>query len=410
MWENLKQKGLLWRLLNSWHILLTFFMGLLSWITFFYMYSKGKKKSWLYFGFIYLIAVIALIYITTKYPDEKTRPDFVDYFIYSFIILWLFSIFYAIYSLQEFWLRIQTYETIKEQTSLDLETSIKKELGAIDNPVDQTLSEFKETDVSVKLLKFLFDNIPFTPEFYYYMDLKRAIKRYREEFTEEFYQEVRKIAKFNENIQKILKTAKAMDKIDSGLGIFTGLKNGYEIFTKKQKGRTYEADPQQAMDAGIKAVALGYMISLTSKDDPIKTFLEIKAGQELLYYFITVELALPFTDNLIESGSEFLYKLLQEKEKEISSRFISFTDKNSYQEARSILSTFSDKIDQMVLIINQNIKRLEDSFSNQLPRIMNITDSTTGGIATVLDLMPIWKLLGARVAAEICVYKALSNQ
>lgn len=410
MLEELKQKNLMWKILNSWHILFTLPMGFLSWLTFFYMYFKGKKKSWLIAGIFYLISVIYLFYLVNQYPDEKLRPPFVVYMISAYFLIWFVSIVHSIVSLKEFWLRTITYDSVEEKKSLDLETSIKKEAKIIDNPIEEVLIEFKETDTTVKLVKFLFDNLPFTPNFLYYMDFRRAIPRYTEEHTTEFYKKIIQIAKFDDNVHKILKTSKAIDKIDGGLGIFTSLKNGYEVITKKEKERTFESDPQQAIDAGIKAIALGYIINLTSKENPLETFLELKAGQELFYYFVVIELALPFTDNLIESGGKFLYKILQEKEKEISNRFVSFTDQTSYEEAKTIVQKISDKLDQVALLVSQNIKPLEESLKNKLPSILNVADSTTGGIATLLDIMPIWKFLGARVAAELCILKALQNK
>lgn len=409
MSEELKQKTLTWKILNSWHILFTLPMGFLSWITFFYMFFKGRKKSWLIAGIFYLISVVYLFYLTNEYPDEKLRPPFVGYMIGVYFFIWFFSIIHSFVSLKEFWLRLITYQSVEEKKSLDLETTIKKEAGMIDNPIEEVLSEFKETDATVRLAKFLFDNLPFTPDFLYYMDFRRALQRYTQENPAELYKKIIQIAKFNDNVHKILKTSKAIDKIDGGLGIFTSLKNGYEVITKKPKERTFEADPQQAIDAGIKAIALGYIISLTSKDDPLKTFLELKAGQELLYYFIVIELALPFTDNLIESGGKFLYKILQEKESEISNRFVSFTDQTSYQEAKTILQKISDKLDQIALLVSQHIKPIEESLKNKLPSILNIADSTSGGVATILDMLPIWKFLGARVAAELCIHNALKN-
>lgn len=173
-----------------------------------------------------------------------------------------------------------------------------KRNGAVDNPIEEVLVEFKEDNNSVKITKFILDNLPIAPEFYYYMDFSRAIKRYRSDVSQEMIDQVREIAKYDDNLHKIVKTAKAIDKIDGGLGIFTELNNVYDAIKKPERERTFEADPQQAIDAGIKAIALGYMIHLTSKDNPIKTFFELKSGAELFYYFIMVELALPFTDNL----------------------------------------------------------------------------------------------------------------
>ncbi|GIX40639.1 MAG: hypothetical protein KatS3mg129_0372 [Leptospiraceae bacterium] len=407
--NKLKEKDITWKLLHSWHIALTFFMGLLSWLTFLYMYLKGKKRSWLIAAIIYGAALGILIYYTNKYPDEKTRPDFVNQIVYGYLILWLISIVHAFISLKEFWLRTITYEEVQEEKIQSLETNIRKEMGIINNPIEEVLTEFKENDNTVKITKFILDNLPMAPEFYYYMDFPRAIKRYQTNVSPELIDKIREIARYDDDLHKIIKTAKAIDKADGGLGIFTGLKNTYDAIKKTEGKRTFEADPQQAIDAGLKAIALAYIISLVSKENSLQTFFDLKAGQELLYYFITIELALPFTDNLIEEGGKFLYKILKQKESDIENRFANFTDEESYQKAKNILNHISDQLDRIAVVVSQNIKPFEEQLKNKLPTILNVTDSVTGGLATFLDLMPIWKFLGARVAAEAAIYKAIKN-
>lgn len=410
MTENkFQQKDILWKILHSWHIVLTFFMGLLSWLTFLYMYFKAKKRTWLFAAIFYGVSVGLLIYYTNKYPDGTTRPEFVNQIIYGHIIIWLISIVHSFISLKEFWLRVIAYEEVQKEKLFSFETTIRKDMGIINNPIEEVLLEFNENDHTVKVTKFIMDNLPMAPEFYYYNDFYRAIRRYRSDISEELLIKVREIAQFDDNLHKIVKTAKSIDKVDSGLGIFTGFKNTYDTIKKNDKKRTFESDPQQAIDAGLKAIALAYIISNTSKYNPLQTFLELKAGQELLYYFLTVELALPFTDNLMEEGGKFLYKILQQKESEIKNRFTNFTDDSSYQQAINILNTMSEKIDKIAVLISQNIKPFESQLKNKLPTILNVADSLSGGIATFLDIMPVWKFLGARVAAEAAIYKALKD-
>jgi hypothetical protein len=407
--NKLQEKDILWKLLHSWHIVLTLFMGLLSWLAFLYMYIKGKKKTWLISAIIYGTFVVGLIYLVTKFPDQKTRPEYVEQFIYGYFVVWIISILHALISLKEFWLRAITNEELESDQIQVLETNIRKEMGAVDNPIEEVLVEFKEDDNSVKITKFILDNLPMAPEFYYYVDFSRAIKRYRSDVSQEMIDKVREIAKYDDNLHKIVKTAKAIDKIDGGLGIFTGLNNVYDAIKKPERERTFEADPQQAIDASIKAIALGYMIHLTSKDNPIKTFFELKAGAELFYYFIMVELALPFTDNLLEEGGKFLYKILQQKESEIENRFTNFADPTSYQQAKGILLSLSEQMDRIAIALSQNIKPFEEQLKNKLPSILNATDSITGSIATFLDIMPIWKFLGARLATEAAIYRIIKN-
>lgn len=408
-YDKLKEKNLLWKILHSWHIIFVAFMGFTSWITFLYMYIKGKKTRWLIATIVYLAITIITFYNLNKFPDKANRPEYFDYLVGLYFFAWLVSIIHAIASLREFWLRSIIYEEVQQEKAMEMETEIRKDMKIGLTPIEEVLLEYKEEDKTVKLTKFILDQLPMAPEFYYYKDLSRALKRYTDDSSLELIEKVRNIVKFDDNIHKILKTAKAIDKIDSGLGIITGIKNTYEIIKKVERKRTFEADPQQAIDAGLKAIALGYMISLISETNNLETFYQIKAGQELLFYYIAIELALPFMDNFIEEGGKFIYKILQQREAEIENRFASFTDEQSYHKARDIFQKVSVQIDRIALGISHAIKPFEDQLSQKLPSILNIADSTTGSIATILDIMPVWKFLGVRLATEAAVYKALKN-
>lgn len=83
--NKLQEKDILWKLLHTWHIVLTLFMGLLSWLAFLYMYIKGKKKTWLISAIIYGTFVVGLIYLVTKFPDQKNKAR-----VCRTIYLWIF--------------------------------------------------------------------------------------------------------------------------------------------------------------------------------------------------------------------------------------------------------------------------------------------------------------------------------
>ncbi len=408
--NKLKEKDILWKITNSWHIIFTFFMGLLSWLTFLYMYIKGKKKSWLISSIVYGICMILVFYFTSKYPDNKTRPDYIDNFIYFYLFVWIISIIHSFISLKEFWLRKIIMEELDEKNMFLLETNIKNEMGLIKNSIEKTLLEYKEEDHTVKICKFIFDNVPTTPDFYFYRDISSAIKRYSDNITPELLKNIRNTLDFNSNLQSILKTAQTIDKVDGALSFYSGLKNTYEILNKKDRKRTFESDPQQALDAGLKTIALFYIINQTSENNSFETFLKIKAGKELLYYFLVIELALPFTDNLIEEGGKFIYKLLHKNESKIQEKFVSFANYESYQNSINLLEKMEKELDTLLTSISKFIKPFEDQLTNKLPKILNVSDSVTGGIATYLDILPIWKFLGARVAMEAAIYKELFHK
>ncbi len=404
--EILKKRGWFWLLLNSLHIILASFMGFTSWIAFLYMYIRTRKKGWLISALFYFLSAATILYLTNLFPDEKTRPSYFNFIITVYLLIWVFSILHILFSLKEFLLRINTLSEVSKEKEGTLSYQIKKEYGIIKNPIDETLSEFKENDTTVKIARFIFDNLPVTPEFLFYTNLREAARRYNFDYSNEREEKIINIAKYDENLHKIIKTGKAIDKIDAGLGIFTGLQNTYQKI-KKTNQRTFESDPQQAIDAATKAIALGYMIHLSFDENKIQNFLKLHSGIEILSYFLTIELALPFTDNFLEEGGKALYKLIQQNERQIESKFSSFAGETSFLEAKTILERLENQIQSLSSTISQSLKPFEETLSNKLPSILNIMDSVAGGISTSLDILPFWKFLSARLAAESAIYKSI---
>ncbi len=267
----------------------------------------------------------------------------------------------------------------------------------------ESLNEFQETDKTVRITKLILEHLPYSPPFIYYSNLKGAIERYNLPYSTEKENQIMNTLT-NENLNTIVKVGSTIDKIDTGLGIVTGFQNLFQKM-KKTNQRTFESDPQQAIDAATKAIALGYMIHLAFDENKIQNFLNTYAGKELLIYFLAVEIALPFTDNFIEEGGNLIYKLLNQNKSGIVSRFSNFGGESSFFQANEILTGLKEQINTMSSSITQSIKPLEEAILNKLPMILNISDSLTGGIATVLDFLPIWKFLSTRFAIESTIQK-----
>ena len=80
--------------------------------------------------------------------------------------------------------------------------------------------------------------------------------------------------------------------------------------------RTFESDPEQALDAAVKALVIAYAVNHICSGDlksKMQELIQTPAGIELLIYYSLIEIALPFTDNLVESSSKVISKLLENK-------------------------------------------------------------------------------------------------
>ena len=280
---------------------------------------------------------------------------------------------------------------------------------------DQLLAEYKESDYTVKLCHGMFSVIPFAPSFVFYNNLEGALQRVSTGASADMIQKTRSIA-LSEDSNKAIWVTEALDTVDKGLGIYTGLKNVFSMFSGSSPAKhTFEGDPQQAADAGAKALGLAYMIykifpgDVTSK---VKQFMELNAGKEAALYFVTAEVGLPFADNLAESGGDLLSRIMNKHSADISSRFAQFAGQTQLQEASGVLQSLIAPLDGYVSQIKSHIGPITGKIKSFLPSagtVMNVADSATGALATGVDLLPVWGFLGARLVAEAAAQRAVSG-
>lgn len=407
---SITRKGTGWELLQSWYILLTLVpFGFTSFLAFLYTFLRVKKITHLLASVVYLAGIVGLFILVDKYPDQESRPDWFDGAMFGLLGLWIVSIIQAVLIRKEFLLRLEAGEEKEAVDHSTMRTKIRKEMGVSKNPVNDVLVEYADEDLSVRVCRTILNNLPFAPNFDSYRDIDGAVRRMNPDADEELLRRAEQIAERDDGVLKVVKTGIALDRVDGGLGIYTGIKNSVDAIKNKDRERTFEADPQQAADAGVKALALAYIIASLydgSPVDRVKSFLSTKAGQEALIYFAAVEVALPFTDNLAQASGNWMSSLLASTGSEAEKRFGQFAQGESLETAKGILQTLSQSLDQILDQTRNNLRPFIEKTQQVLPSIMNVTDSVTGGAATALDLLPIWKLLCARIAAEACATKA----
>ena len=408
---NITRKGVGFELLNSWYILLTFVpFGMTSSIAFLYLWLRTKKSSHLIAFAIYLAGTIGFFYLIVNFPKPDGRPEWFNPAMMGLLALWPISILHSILTRKEFLLRLEALGEKDKANDSVLRSRIRKEMGVSKNPVNDVLVEYTESNLSVRVLKALLNNLPFAPNFDDYSDIEGAVLRLNPDATIDTIRQAEKIAERDEGVLKVTKTGIAIDRIDGGLGIYTGIKNSIDAIKNKDRERTFEADPQQAVDASVKALAIAYIITSLYNGSPaerVRQFAATKAGQEALIYFAAAEVALPFTDNLAEASGDWMSKLFAATGDRAEDQFQQFAQGESIEMAKGVLQSLLQNIDGILSQTRTNLRPFLDKTQQVLPSIMNVTDSVTGGAATALDLLPIWKLLCARIAAEACARKAM---
>ncbi|MCB1308848.1 MAG: hypothetical protein KDK30_11735 [Leptospiraceae bacterium] len=400
----LTERGSGWEWLQSWWILLTLPMGLTSGFGFIYAGIRAGRKAWVIIGIIYA----ALIYVPAFWllkPDESGPYDSILGFM--FFGIWIISIIHALIIRKSFILNLDARLKVGQKDLERQKTEIALQHDISDNRIDEALIRFNKDDVTVKMCGMIFSAMPFAPDFRFYFNLKGAAERYGA--TPEQYERARKLA-HDDDVISALKVASALDTADSGIGIFTGAKNIYDHMKEKEGRRTFEADPQQAADAGLKLLGMAYMISQLFPGgiiDKSRTFFDLKAGKELAVYYAAAEIALPFTDNLLEAGGNWMEQLWQRTGDDNESKFMQFMGEGPLARAKPIMESIKSQIDSFLAQARMYTDPLLKKAQAFAPTVMNAADSITGGAATAIDFLPAWRFLGARLAAEACVYRAM---
>jgi hypothetical protein len=274
--------------------------------------------------------------------------------------------------------------------------------------INEILSQFKQDDYTVKLCSSLFSVVPFAPPFQFYNSLEGAAGRMQA--TSDTVTKASALAA-SEDVKNAVWVADALDTSDKLIAGYAGVKNLLSLFSSSSapKARTFESDPQQAVDAGLKALGLAYMIqklfagSITEK---VNAFRELPAGQEIGLYYATAEIALPFADNLVEGGASVVERLVGKHKGDIQAKFAQFAGQEQVANAMGMLENLIKPLDEYVNKAKQYAGPVTDKIKHYLPSAMNVADSATGMAAAGVDLMPVWSFLGGRLAAEACLLRA----
>ena len=280
--------------------------------------------------------------------------------------------------------------------------------------INEALSKFDENDYTVKLCRTMFAALPTAPPFVFYRDLAGGVARVSPGASRDLVGRATEIAARRE-AERALWLAGALDKADKGLAVAAGVSNLFAMMKGKSgNGRsTFESDRQQAIDAGIKLLGLAYIASRLFPGNPaekVKQLLDLPAGREAALYLAAVEIALPFMDNFLESGSSTISRLMDSSAVDAAARFGGVAGRSTTEEASSVLSHLVQPLEHMLEGVKGSIGGLVDTVRSHLPSALGFTDSATGALATALDAMPVWQFLGARIVAEAAARRAMIEQ
>jgi len=276
--------------------------------------------------------------------------------------------------------------------------------------VNTALSEFSDSDYTPKLVDAIYKVLPYAPQYAHYASVDDAVLALHPGATSLDIERVRATAASDENIADVIWMAKLLDTGDSGYMIYTGVRSAVNFFFG-DKSRGLETDDQQRNDAVLKALGLAYMIykaypgTLSEKANLFRTN---PAGQSLAMYYGSIEVALPFADNALLKGGNILGDFFNKDGGEQMSRLSQLAGGgHEVSEAAGMLSTIAEPLKKVVDHASNYIEPVAASAKQYLPSVVGGADKVAGLVASGADILPVYRLLGARLAAEAAVIRTL---
>ena len=274
--------------------------------------------------------------------------------------------------------------------------------------VDTALAEFQPDDVTVRVGHAILGAVPFLPKMFEYRTLDDAVRALYPAATPRTFERARELAD-GEGVKSALWVANAIDTEDAGVAVYSGLKSAFGMFFGGSRLDALETDPQQGIDAGVKLLALSYIVWQLfpgGVTDRVQLFHVTPAGQQLAAYFAAIEVALPFADNVLTEGGAFLERLMGRYGGDAAQKLGGFLGASNAQAAQGMMGHLMRPLENVVQGVGPHAQTIAHRAKELLPTAMTVADKVAGAVATGADVLPMYRWLGARLAAEACVLVA----
>jgi hypothetical protein len=279
--------------------------------------------------------------------------------------------------------------------------------------IDEALGAFAEDDYTVRLCRTVFRVVPFAPDLPFYSSLSACLKQIEPNAHPKVLEKAQELAR-GEDAQRALWMFDALDTADSGITVYTGVKSAVALYKSEKGSRldAFETDPQQAADAALKGLAMAYAVYRLFPGGPVdkvKAFRDLQTGQALAFYYAALDVGLPFADNAISGGGNFLHGLYEKLGDDQTAKLASIAGDEAAEGAKGVMSKLMDPLEGLVSTTSEYLGPIADAAADFAPRAMAVGDKVAGGLATAADVMPVYRFLGARLVAEHCVRQALKE-
>jgi hypothetical protein len=280
--------------------------------------------------------------------------------------------------------------------------------------VEQVLAEFPETAISARLVRALFGAIPGSGTFGPMRTMEDAVASVQPGANPAIVARARDIADRTDEISDILWMGNLMDSGDKGYAVVSGLMSAFNLIRGKG-AEALENDSQQRNDAILKAIGLAYMVFKAypgSLAERAAAFRDSPSGKSLALYYGAVELALPFADNAASMGAGGFDNLIRSGSAAQARRLAEMAQGRDIGQASEMLTQVTSQLSSVASHAAGYIQPMTQAIGPYLPggaALGTAADKAAGALASAADVLPVYRLLSARLAAEAAARRALKQ-
>jgi hypothetical protein len=276
------------------------------------------------------------------------------------------------------------------------------------NAIDPVLAEFGPETVTVRLVRAMFGAMPFAPPQLPYASLAECAVAAVPGAAPAVASGALALSASPE-VQSALSAARMIDTGDAGIAVYSGVQSAFQLFFGGGL-RAIDTDAEQGVDAALKLVALAYITHQLfpgPPQDAAAAFTSTSAGQTLGYYYAAVEVVLPFADNALSGTGNIIQTLWARHGSAAMSKLGALPGGGQMAgAAQGVLGSLVAPIEGAVRQVMPYARQIAGSAQQHLPGVLGAADKVAGAVAAGADALPVYRYLGARLAAEACVLRA----
>lgn len=280
-----------------------------------------------------------------------------------------------------------------------------------DLSIDGVLGDYKETNLSVRLVGTILKVIPGAPVYVHYHTVEDAVREINPAATQAQFDKARDLSN-DPRIKKILWMGRLIDGADRSFVVTTGIRSGWNFFFG-DKSKGLENDKEQAWDATVKMLGISYMLWHAYPGTVVEKAVAFKsspAGQTIATYYGVADIALPFSDNALSSGGNFIGSLWSKYGDGQSERLAGMLGGGeSLTGPMKMLQMIIQPVEAITVRVGPQLANIVASVKQYIPGIMSTTDKVAGVAASTVDMLDVYRLLSARLAAESAARGALGK-